>query len=86
MSSFDDPLSGVNDDTERSSFFRYGASLRQINLGIFFMVAARSIVLTIFIPAATSLIIVIHTLGSSATSTRLFCYIFLAYWCGYSCR
>jgi hypothetical protein len=63
----------VNGRGERLSFSRYGPS-DQINLGFFFMVAARSIVLPIFILAATSLIIVIRTLGSSATSTRMFGY------------
>jgi hypothetical protein len=38
------------------------------------MVAARRFVLVIFVLTATSLIMVIHTLGSPATSTRLFGY------------
>jgi hypothetical protein len=60
--------------------------LRQINLGLFLMVAARSIVLAIFVLAATSSIMVIHTLSSPAMSTRLFGYVSLAYCCGYFCR
>jgi hypothetical protein len=36
------------------------------------MVAARRIILVIFVPAATSSIMVIRILGSPMTSTRLF--------------
>jgi hypothetical protein len=36
------------------------------------MVAARRIILAIFVPTATFSTMVIHTPGSSATSTRLF--------------
>jgi hypothetical protein len=50
------------------------------------MVAARRIVLAIFIPAATSSTMVIPTLGSPAASTRLFGLFFLKYWCWYSCQ
>jgi hypothetical protein len=49
--------------------------VRQIDLGSFLMVAARSIVLTIFFPAATSSTMVIRALGSPAISTRLFGYV-----------
>jgi hypothetical protein len=47
------------------------------------MVAARRIILAIFIPVATSSTMVIRTLGSPAASTRLFS---LEYWCWYPCR
>jgi hypothetical protein len=57
--------------------------LRQIDLESFIMVAARSIILAIIFPAATSSIMVIRALGSPATSTRLFGYFFLVYWCWY---
>jgi hypothetical protein len=53
--------------------------LLQINFGSVLMVVARRFVLAIFVPAATSSIMVIHTLGSSAMSTRLFGYFSLAY-------
>jgi hypothetical protein len=43
------------------------------------MIAARSIVLAMFVPDATSLIIVIHTLDSPTMSTRLSDYFPLAY-------
>jgi hypothetical protein len=56
--------------------------LLQINFGSILMVAARRFVFAIFVPAATSSIMVIRTFGSSATSTRLFGYFSLAYWCG----
>jgi hypothetical protein len=45
--------------------------LRRIDLGSFLMVAARSIILAIFVPDATSSTMVIHALGSPATSTQL---------------
>jgi hypothetical protein len=47
--------------------------LHRIDLGSFLMVAARSIVLAIFFPAATSLTMVIRVLGSPVTSTRPGC-------------
>jgi hypothetical protein len=43
-----------------------------IDLGWFFLVVAKRFVLIIFFPAATSLIMVIHILGSPTTSTRMF--------------
>jgi hypothetical protein len=36
--------------------------------------------------AATTLTMVIRTLDSLATSTKLFGYFALIYWCWYSCR
>jgi hypothetical protein len=60
--------------------------LCQIDFGSFVMVAARKFVLAIFVPTATSLTMMIHTLGSSTTSTRLFGYFSLAYWFWYSFR
>jgi hypothetical protein len=45
---------------------------RQIDLGSLLKVSAMSIVLAIFVSAAMSSIMVIHTLGSLATSIRLF--------------
>jgi hypothetical protein len=53
--------------------------LRQINIGHFRMVVAMSIVVAIFFPTITSLIMVIRTLSSPATSTRLSDYFSLAY-------
>jgi hypothetical protein len=46
--------------------------LRQVDFGVFLMVAARMIILAIFVPAATSSTMVIRILGSLATSTWLF--------------
>jgi hypothetical protein len=60
--------------------------LRQVDFGFFLMVAARRIILAIFVPAATSSTIVIRILGSPATSTRLFGLFSLEYWCWYSRR
>jgi hypothetical protein len=51
--------------------------LPRIDLGSFLMVAVRSILLAIFFSAATSSTMVIHALGSLATSTRLFGYFSL---------
>jgi hypothetical protein len=53
--------------------------LRQIDLGSFHMVAARSIILTIIFPDVMSLTMVICVLGSPTTSIRLFDYFFLIY-------
>jgi hypothetical protein len=50
------------------------------------MVAARRIILGIFIPAAMSSTMVIHILGSPAVLTRQFGLFSLEYWCWYSCR
>jgi hypothetical protein len=46
--------------------------LCQVDFGVFLMVAARRIILAIFVPAATSSTMVICILGSPATLTRLF--------------
>jgi hypothetical protein len=51
--------------------------LCHIDLGPFLMTAVRSIILTIFIPAVTSSIMVIRALGSPMMLTRLFGYLFL---------
>jgi hydrogenase-4 membrane subunit HyfE len=48
--------------------------IHQINLRLFLMVAAGSLILAIFVQTATSLII--HTLGSPATLIRPFGYFF----------
>ena len=58
---------------------------RLTDFGVFLMVAARRIVLAIF-PAATSSTMVIRTLGSPATLTKLFGCFSLEYWCWCSCR
>jgi hypothetical protein len=50
---------------------------REIDLGSFLIVAARSIILAIIFPAATSSTMVIRTLDSPATSTKLFGYFAL---------
>jgi hypothetical protein len=55
--------------------------LRQINFGSFLMVAARKIILAVFVPVATSSTTVIHTLGSLSTLTRLMgCYPLIYCW------
>jgi hypothetical protein len=48
--------------------------LCRINFGLPLMVGARSIILVIFSPVASSSTMVIHTLSSTMTSTRLFDY------------
>jgi hypothetical protein len=53
--------------------------LRRIDLGTFLMVAARSIIFAIFVPAAMSSTMVIRALGSPTTLTKLSSYFFLAY-------
>jgi hypothetical protein len=60
--------------------------LRHVNYGVFLMVATRRIILAVFIPAATFSTMVIRTLESPATSTRLFDLFSLEYWCWNSCR
>jgi hypothetical protein len=60
--------------------------LRQINFGSFLLVAARRIILAVFVSTATSSTMMIHTLGSPATSIKLSGYFTLTYWCWYSCR
>jgi hypothetical protein len=69
-----DLLLGVNGDVVRLQFYRYSLSnlTSPSRLWSFLMVAARRIILAIFIPAATSSAMVIRTLGSPAASTRLF--------------
>jgi hypothetical protein len=44
----------------------------QIDFGFFLLVAVRRVILAIFVPIATFSTMVIHTLGFSATSTKLF--------------
>jgi hypothetical protein len=53
--------------------------LHRIDLGTFFMVAARSIIFAIFVPVATSSTMVIRALDSPAMLTKLFGYFSLAY-------
>jgi hypothetical protein len=48
--------------------------LLQIDFGSFLLVAVRKIILAIFVLAATSSTMVIHTIDSPATSTKLFGY------------
>jgi hypothetical protein len=61
--------------------------LRRINSGSFFLkAAAGKIVVTVFVPAATSSTIVIRILGSPTTPTKVLGYFSLAYWCCYFCR
>jgi hypothetical protein len=49
--------------------------------GDYIMVATRSIILVKFIPAATSMTMVICTLDSPTMSTRLLACYSLTYWC-----
>jgi hypothetical protein len=83
-----DLLLGVNGGVVRLQFYRYGLSdlTSPSRFWSFLMVAARRIILAIFIPAAMSSTMVIRTLGSPAASTRLFGLFSLEYWCWYSCR
>jgi hypothetical protein len=54
--------------------------LRQINFGSFLVVATRRIITAVFVPAATSSsAMVIHTLGSPSTLTRLVGFYSLTY-------
>jgi hypothetical protein len=68
--------SSINDSVGRLNFSRYGPSnlLRQIDLGSFLMVAARSIILAIFVPATTSSTMVVRALSSLAMSVTFFWY------------
>jgi hypothetical protein len=50
------------------------------------MVATRMVILTIFVMATMCSIMVIYTLVSIATSTRLFDFFSLKYWCWHSYR
>ena len=61
-----DTLPDVNGGFGRLSLSRYGFQilLRQINLGLFLMVAARRFILAISIPATMSSAMVIRSLGS----------------------
>jgi hypothetical protein len=84
-----DLLPGVNVDAVRLQFFRYG--LQDLALPYRFWIVspgcrARRVILVIFVPTATSSIMVIRTLGFPATLTRLFGFSSLEYWCWYSCR
>jgi hypothetical protein len=65
---------GVHGSIGRLNISTYGPSilLCQINLGSFLKVSARSVLLAIFVLVAMSSIVVIHTLGSLATSINLF--------------
>jgi hypothetical protein len=60
--------------------------LRQIDFGSFLSVAARRIILAVFVSVATSLTMVIRTIDSPATLIKLSGYFALTYWCWYSCR
>jgi hypothetical protein len=60
--------------------------LCQIDFGSFLLVAARKIILAVFVPAAISSTMVIHTLDSPAATIKLSSYFALTYWCWYSCR
>jgi hypothetical protein len=60
--------------------------LRQTDFASFLLVVARRIILAIFVSAAMSSTMLIRTLDSPATSTKLFDYFAPAYWCWYSCR
>jgi hypothetical protein len=83
-----DLLLGVNGGVVRLQFYRYGLSdlTSPSRFWSFIIVAARRIILAIFISAAPSSTMVIRTLGSPAASTRLFGLFSLKYWCWYSCR
>jgi hypothetical protein len=69
-----DLLPDVNGDIERSKFFRYEPSYlaSPYKFCIYSNGCPEDVCLAIFVPAATSLIMVIRTFGSPATSTRLF--------------
>jgi hypothetical protein len=58
----------------------------QIDFGSFLLVAARRIILAVFIPAATSSTMVIRTLDYPTMLIKLSGYFTLTYWCWYSCR
>jgi hypothetical protein len=60
--------------------------LRQIDFRSFLLVAARRIILAVFVPTAMSSTMVIRTLNFPATSIKLSSYFALTYWCWYSCR
>jgi hypothetical protein len=75
-----DFLPGVNGGVIRLQF--YGQSF----FGFFLLVAANRVILAIFVPTATSSIMVIRTFGSPAISTRLFGFFSLEYWYWYSCQ
>jgi hypothetical protein len=81
-------LPPVNDGVVRLQFYKYGLSdlTSPSQFWSFRMVATMRIILAIFIPDATSLAMVIRTLGSPAASTRLFGLFSLEYWYLYSCR
>jgi hypothetical protein len=74
----------VNGSVGRLKFSRYVSldlALPDRSWIFFLMVAARSIILAIIFPVATSSTMVIHTLDSPATSIKLFGYFALTCWC-----
>jgi hypothetical protein len=74
----------VNGSIRRLKFSGYVSSdlaLPDRSWIFFLMVAARSIILAIIFPAATSLTMLIHTLDSPAISIKLFGYFALICWC-----
>jgi hypothetical protein len=76
-----DLLPGVNGGAERLQFLGtvFMILLRQIGFGLFLLVAARRVILAIFVPTATSSTMVIHTLGFPAMLTKLFGFSSLEY-------
>jgi hypothetical protein len=76
-----DLLPGINGAAIRLQFYRYGLPdlASPYQFWILLLVAARSVSLAIFVPAATSSTMVIHTFGSPTMSTRLFDFSFLEY-------
>jgi hypothetical protein len=76
-----DLLSGVNDGDVRLQFLGtvFKILLRQIGFGLFLLIAARRVILAIFVSTATSSTIVIRTLSFPATLTRLFGFSSLKY-------
>jgi hypothetical protein len=62
-------------------YFLFDCLHKKADFGYFLMVAARSIILAIIFPAAMSSIMEIRTLDSPATSSKLFGYFALIYWC-----
>jgi hypothetical protein len=81
-------LPGVNGGAVRLQFLRtvFKILVRQIGFRLFLLVAARRVILAIFVPTATSSTMVICTIGFPAMLIRLFGFSSLEYWCWYSCR
>jgi hypothetical protein len=69
-----DLLPDVNSGVVRLQFYRHELLDYALpdRFWILILVVARRVILTIFVPTATSLTMVIHTLGSLAMMTRLF--------------